>query len=61
MCHVDNDNDADYDYCNYNALLRFLITNNSSFYLHEFNNKTILIITEYLKIPHLNQLGIVHS
>ena len=29
--------------------------------LHGFNLKTIIIIAEYLKNPHLKQLGIVHS
>ena len=29
--------------------------------LHGFNFQTIIIIAEYLKIPHLKQLGIVHS
>ena len=57
MCHADNDG----EYCNYNALLRFLITNNMISDLHGFNFKTIIIIEEYLKIPHLKQSGIVHS
>ena len=49
VCHADNDD----EYCNSNALLRFLITNNYISDLHGFNFKTIIIIAEYLKIPHL--------
>ena len=48
VCHADNDNDD--EYCNYNALLKFLITN--TIFLVDTGLiviKTITIIAEYLK------------
>ena len=42
MCRNDNDNDD--EYCNYNALLRLLITNNMIPHLHGFNFKALIII-----------------
>ena len=56
MCHADNDNDDD-EYCNHNALLGFLITNNMISDLHGFNFKTIICIAEYLKNSTVKAIG----
>ena len=51
MCRVDNDDADDDEYCNFNALLRFLIiSNNMITDLLGFNFKTIIIIAEYPKM-----------
>ena len=42
---------------NYNAVLRFLITNNIISDLHVFNFKTIIIIAEYLKKSTFKAIG----
>ena len=53
MCRNDNDNDD--EYCNYNALLRFLITNNMIPDLHGFNFKALIIIV--IIVDYCDPLG----
>ena len=55
MCHADNDDED--ESCNFNALLRFLITINIISNLHGFSFKTIIIIAECLQNSTFEAIG----